>query len=90
MLPIHKAHYSKLTKATAPIFIASSKDLLQERVLLKVLTSDRFDPNAYKLIEKFGFCFNKLAYLWHIIEAKSYGLNDIKNDTKIGWQRHNI
>jgi len=41
MLLVHKAHYSKLIKATLPNFVASSKGLLEkESDLPRVCTSD--------------------------------------------------
>jgi len=43
-------------------FIVSSKASLQEEVdLPKVRTDDGFDPNAYKLLKKSGYDFNRLV-----------------------------
>jgi len=42
----------------------SSKGSLQEEVdLLKVRTDDGFDPNAYKLLKKYGYDFNRPVLL---------------------------
>jgi len=53
----------------------SSKGLLQEEVdLPKVSTEDGFDPNAYKLLRKSGYDFNRPVPLGCVIEAKPYGI----------------
>jgi len=39
-------------------------------------TSDGFDSNAYKMMEKFGYNFSKPPSLGHVIEAKPYGPNN--------------
>jgi len=78
MLSIHKACYSKFTKAPLPSFVTSSKGLLQEEVdLARVRTSDVFHLNVYKLIEKFNYDFDKPPFLGHVVEVKPYGLNDM-------------
>ena len=41
-------------------------------------TSDGLDLNAYKLMDKFGYDFNKTPSLGHVIEAQPYGFNDIQ------------
>ena len=77
MLPVHKVCYSKLIKTSLLGFVTSSKGLLQEEnEEPKVRTSDGFDLNAYKLIEKSSYNFSKPPSVGHVIEAKPYGLND--------------
>ena len=39
-------------------------------------TSDGFNPDTYKLMEKSGYDFSKPPSLGHIIGAKPYGPND--------------
>jgi len=71
------AHHGKFVKTSLPGFIASFRGLLQEKSKLpKVLISDGFHPNVYKIMEKSSYDFRKLASLGHIIKAKPYGLND--------------
>ena len=70
---------SKSTVARAPLsgFVVSSKGSLQEESdLPKVRTNDGFDPNAYKLMKKYGYDFDKPISLGHVIEAKPYGINE--------------
>jgi len=65
--------------ATTPLpgFVASSRGLLQEEGgLPKACTSDGFDPNAYKLMKRFGNDFRKPPLLGSVIKARPYGLND--------------
>jgi len=65
--------------AIAPLhgFVASSRDLLQEEGSLpKACTSDEFNPNAYKLMKRFGYNFSKLPLLGSVIEARPYELYD--------------
>jgi len=77
VLLVHKANPSKLTKAPLLGFVASSKGSLQEESdLPKMRTSDRFDPNAYELMKKFGYEFSQPTSLGLVIEAKPYGLNN--------------
>ena len=85
MLLVHKESYSKLTKEPLPGFVTSSKGLLQEESdMPKACTSCGFDPNAYKLVMRSDFDFNKPQSLGHVIEEKPYGLNDMQ----IMVQRH--
>jgi len=78
-LSLHKASYSKSTKAPLPSFVTSSKGLLQEESdLPRVCTSNVFNPNACKLMEKFGYEFSEPPSLGHVIEEKPYGLNDMQ------------
>ena len=59
VLSVHKAQYSKLTKAPLPGFIVSSKGLLQEESdQPKVHTSDGYDLNTYTLMEKLDYDFS--------------------------------
>jgi len=41
-----------------------------------VNTSNRFDPNAYKLMKKSSYDFSKPPPLGNFIEARPYGLSD--------------
>ena len=51
-----------MVKAHLDGFVVSSKASLQEEVdLPKVSTDDGFDPNAYKLLKKSGYDFNRLV-----------------------------
>jgi len=60
-----------------PSFVASSRGLFQEEGgLRKTRTSDGFDPNAYKLMKRFGYNFSKWPLLGNAIEARPYGLNN--------------
>jgi len=43
--------------------------------LPKVRTDDGFDPNAYKLMKKSGYDFNKPVSLGYVIETKPYHIN---------------
>ena len=45
-------------------------------------TNDGFDPDAYKLMKKYGYDFNKPVSLGYVIKAKPYGIN--KTQKKIG------
>jgi len=68
-----------LTKAPLPGFITSSKGLLQEESNLPSMrTSDGFNLNGYKLMEKSGYDFSKPPSPGHVIEAKPYVLNDMQ------------
>ena len=65
--------------ARAPLsgFVVSSKGSLQEESdLPKVRTDDGFDANAYKLMKKSGYNFDKPVSLGHVIEAKPYDINE--------------
>jgi len=44
--------------------------------LPKVRTDDGFDPNAYKLIKKSSYVFDKPVSLGYVIEAKPYYINE--------------
>jgi len=77
VLSFHKANPSKLTKAPLPSFIASFKGLVQEESdLLKMRTSNVFDPNAYKLMKRSGYDYSKPTSLEHVIDSKPYRLNN--------------
>ena len=77
VLPTHKASQSKVTRAPLTGFVMSSKGSLQEEVdLPKVRTEDGFDPNAYKLLKKSDYDFNRPVPLGCVIEAKPYGINE--------------
>ena len=66
-----------MTRAPFAGFVMSSKGSLQEEVdLPKVGTEDGFDPNAYKLLKKSGYDFNRSVPLGCVIEAKPYGINE--------------
>ena len=79
MLPVHRANYSKLTKALLLGLVGSFKGLLQEESdLPKVCITDGFDLNAYKLMEKSGYDFSKPPFPGHIIKSKPYGLNEMQ------------
>jgi len=41
-----------------------------------VHTEDGFDPNAYKLLKKSGYAFNRRVPLGCVIKAKPYGINE--------------
>ena len=59
--------------ATTPFFdfVASSRSLLQEESgLSRVHISDGFDPNAYELMKKYHYDFNKPPPLGNVIEAR--------------------
>jgi len=43
---------------------------------------DRFDPNAYKLMKKFGYDFSKPPPLWNVIEVRPYRFNDTQKMTQ--------
>ena len=74
---IHKASQRKLVRAPLVSFILSSKGSLEEEVdFPKVCTEDGFDPNAYKLLKKFGYDFNIPVRLGCVIEAKPYDINE--------------
>jgi len=52
VLLLHKACHSKIAATPLRGFVTSSRGLIQEEGgLPKVHTSDRFDPNAYKLMK---------------------------------------
>jgi len=75
----------KMTKAPLPGITTSSKGLLQEESdLPTVCTSDRFYSEAYELMEESGYNFSKPPSPGHIIDAKPYEPNDIKNGTEAG------
>jgi len=77
VLPTHKPNQSNVVRAPLTGFIVSSKGSHQEEVnLLNVCTDDGFDPNAYKLLKKSGYNFNKPVPLGYAIEAKPYGINE--------------
>jgi len=68
MLPTHKASQSKVVRAPLAGFVVSSQGSLQEEVdLPKVRTNDGFYPNAYKLLKKFGYDFNRPGPLGCVI-----------------------
>jgi len=79
-----------MTKAHLLGVATSSKGLVQEESNpLMVRTSDGFNLNIYKLMEKSGYDFSKQPSLGYIIEAKPYRPKDTqKNDTKTGWQTY--
>jgi len=67
-----------MTKAPLPDVVTSSKGLLQEKNNLPVVhTSDGFDPNAYKLMQKSRYDISKSPSLLHVIKAKPHGPNDM-------------
>jgi len=74
-----------------PCFVTSFRGLLQEESgLPKVHTSDGFDSNAYKLMNKFGYEFSKPPPLGNVIEARPYELNSTqKMIQKTGWHGSN-
>jgi len=52
-----------------PGFVPSFKGLLHEESYLpRVRTSDGFDSNAYKMMEKSSYDFNKPPSIGHVIE----------------------
>jgi len=72
---LHKACDSNIAATPLPGFVASSRGLLQEEGgLPKVCISDGFDPNACKLMQRFGY--NKPPLLGSVIKARPYRLND--------------
>ena len=76
VLPAHKASQSKVARSPLAGFVVSSKGSLQEEAdLPKVRTEDGFDPNAYKLLKKSGYDFNKPVPLGRLIKARPYGIN---------------
>ena len=77
MLLVHSVHQGKFIKASLLGFITSSRGLIQEiSKAPKACTSNEFDPNSHKLMEKSGYDFRKLGSLGQVIEAKPYGLNE--------------
>ena len=81
VLPVHRANPSKLTKASLPSFVASSKGSLQEESeLLMMRVSDEFDPNAQNLMKRPSYDFSKPTPLGHVIEVKPRGLNSTQRD----------
>jgi len=77
VLPTHKASQNKVVRAPLVGFVMSSKGSLQEEVDLPMVhTEDGFDPNAYKLLKKSGYDFNRPVSLGYVIEAKPYGINE--------------
>jgi len=77
VLATHKASQRKMVRARLAGFIMSSKGSLQEEVdLPKVRTEDGFDPNAYKLLKKSDYDFNRPVPLGCVIGAKPYGINE--------------
>jgi len=66
-----------MTKAPLLGVATSSKGLLQkESDLPTMCTSDRFDRDAYKLMEESRYDFSKPPFSGHIIDVKPYGPND--------------
>jgi len=60
-----------------PSVVTSSRGLLQEECgLPRVRTSDVFKLNAFKLIKKSDYDFNKSPPLGNIIQVRRYGLKD--------------
>ena len=60
-----------------PHFVAFFKGLLQEKGRLpKARTSNRFAPNAYKVMKRSSYGFSKSPLLRSVIEARPYGIND--------------
>jgi len=77
VLPTHNVSESRVARTPLSGFVVSSKGSLQEESdLLKVRTDDGFDPNAYKLMKKSGYDFDKPVSLGHVIEAKPHGINE--------------
>ena len=77
MLPTHRASQSRIARAPLSGYIVSCKGSLPEdSELPKVRTDDRFDPNAYKLMKKSAYDFDKPVSLGHVIEAKPYDINE--------------
>jgi len=77
VLQLRKPCHKKMAVAPLLGFASYSRGLLQEEGgLPKVPTSDRFDPNAYKLTKRSGYDFSTPPLLGSVIEARHYRLND--------------
>jgi len=78
-LSVNKAPYNKMTNAPLSSIVTSAKALLQEESNLRIThTSDGFDPNTYKLMEKSGYDSSKPSSLGHAIKAKLSGPSDMQ------------
>ena len=63
--------FNKVTKAPITGVSTSSKCLLQEQSILRMVhTRDGFDPEAYKLMEDPGYDFSKSPSPGNAIDAK--------------------
>ena len=68
-----------MTKAPLSGIVTSSKPLLQEESELRIAyTSDGFDPNIYKLMEKSEYDLSKPSSLGHVVETKLSGPSDMQ------------
>jgi len=80
VLPLLKAWHNMM--ATTPLFgfVTFSTSVLQEEGHLpKARTSDVFYLNAYKMMKRSSYDFNKPPLLGCIIEARPYRLNNTQN-----------
>ncbi|KAK9732869.1 hypothetical protein RND81_04G028600 [Saponaria officinalis] len=70
MIPLSTTNHHRKSKPSLQKFVAASENEDEAS------TKGRFDPNAYKLLSKSGYDFEKPIPMGKVIEAAPYGLNE--------------
>jgi len=78
-IPTLKMWQAKVSRPLIPGFVVSSKE---SDGLPSVRTTEGFDPNAYKLMEKAGYDFQNPATLGKVVEVKPHGLTETQRKTQ--------